>query len=134
MKVKIFDFGGRIPTRIHYNDAGADVYSLKDYTLQPGQTVAAPLGFGLALPDGWAGFIFPRTSLSAVGVTCDLTPIDSGYTGEVHAFLRNAGAEAYQVKAGDRIGQLVILPVLLAEFTTYPGAERGSGAFGSTGR
>ena len=80
MKVKIIDFGGKIPTRSHYNDAGADVYSLKDYVLWPGQNITVPLGFGLELPDGWGGFVFPRTSLSSKGITCDLPPIDSGYT------------------------------------------------------
>ena len=55
MKVKIIDFGGKIPTRSHYNDAGADVYSLKDYVLWPGQNITVPLGFCLELPDGWGG-------------------------------------------------------------------------------
>ena len=65
MKVRLIDFGGIIPTRAHYNDAGADVYCDKNYTVYPGDILKIPLGFGLELPDGLAGFIFPRTSLSA---------------------------------------------------------------------
>ena len=64
MKVKIIDFGGKIPTRSHYNDAGADVYSLKDYVLWPGQNITVPLGFGLELPDGWGGFCFQEPALA----------------------------------------------------------------------
>lgn len=134
MKIKLLDYGGRMPERAHYNDAGADVFSPKDYRVYPGQLVVVPLGFGLALPDGWAGFVFSRTSTSASGLVCDLPPIDSGYTGEVHAFLRNVSQETYYIKEGDRIGQLVILPVLAADFSFDLGSERTDGAFGSSGR
>lgn len=134
MKIKMIDFGGRTPVRAHYNDAGADVFSPKDYTIYPQQVMKIPLGFGLELPDGYAGFIFPRTSLSAHGLVCELPPIDSGYRGEVHAVVSNVGADTYYIKEGDRIGQLVILPVLLPEFSTDLGAERAHGAFGSSGR
>lgn len=134
MKIKILDFGGQMPKRAHYNDAGADVFSPKDYSVKPGQRITVPLGFGLELPDGWAGFVFSRTGMTNKGIICDLPPIDSGYTGEVHAFIHNTGPEPYQINAGDRIGQLVILPVLLAEFATDLGNERGLGAFSSSGR
>lgn len=134
MRIKLLDYGGRKPERAHYNDAGADVFSPKDYQLYPGQRITVPLGFGLELPDGWAGFVFSRTGATSDGLVCDLPPIDSGYTGEVHAFIRNVSQETYFIKAGDRIGQLVILPVLLAEFVSDLGTERGAGAFGSSGR
>lgn len=134
MKIKLLDYGGRKPKRAHYNDAGADVFSPKDYVLWPGQRITVPLGFGLELPDGWAGFVFSRTGMTSDGLVCDLPPIDSGYTGEVHAFIHNTSSETYYIKAGDRIGQLVILPVLLAEFVSDLGAERETGAFGSSGR
>lgn len=134
MKVKIIDYGGKTPERAHYNDAGADVYSPSKYTIHPGQVVKIPLGFGLSLPDGWAGFIFPRTSLGAKGIVCELPPIDSGYTGEIHAVISNVGPAPYHIETGDRIGQLVILPVLLPEFVSELGTERENGAFGSSGR
>ena len=81
-----------------------------------------------------AGYIFPRSGLSAKGIVCELPPIDSGYTGEVRAIISNVGREKYEIKAGDKIGQLVIMPVLIPDFTFEEWKERGTGAFGSTGR
>lgn len=134
MKIKLIDFGGRPPVRAHYNDAGADVFSPERYIIHPKQILKIPLGFGLDLPDGYAGFIFPRTSLSKQGIVCELPPIDSGYKGEIHAIVSNVGTSGYLIQEGDRIGQLVILPVLLPEFSTDLGNERACGAFGSSGR
>ena len=85
MKIKLIDFNGPAPVRAHDNDAGADVFSPRDQTIYPGQVYKLPLGFGLELPDGYVGYIFPRSSLSARGIVCELPPIDSGYRGEVHA-------------------------------------------------
>lgn len=65
---------------------------------------------------------------------CELPPIDSGYRGEVHAIVSNVGGDGYDIKKGDRIGQLVIMPVVIPEFTYDEGVARGSGAFGSSGR
>ncbi len=134
MKIKLINFDGRAPVRAHDNDAGADVFAPKDQTILPGQICKLPLGFGVILPDGTAGYIFPRTSLSAQGIVCELPPIDSGYRGEVHAIVSNVGHRAYEIKKGDRIGQLVIMPVIIPEFTYEDSAERGTGAFGSSGR
>ena len=137
MKIKILDFGAvpdRVPFRAHENDAGADVFAPYDHTIYPGQVLKLPLGFGLELPDGYAAYIFPRTSLSARGIVCELPPIDSGYRGEVHAIVSNVGGDGYDIKAGDRIGQLVVMPVVIADFVTTSNSARGDGAFGSTGR
>lgn len=134
MKIKLINFNGPAPVRAHDNDAGADVFATKDQIIIPGQICKLPLGFGLALPDGMAGYIFPRSSLSTEGIVCELPPIDSGYRGEVHAIISNVGNRAYEIKKGDRIGQLVIMPVVVPEFTYEESAERGTGAFGSSGR
>ncbi len=93
-----------------------------------------PLGFGLELPDGYAGFVFPRSSLSTRGIVCELPPIDSGYRGEIHAIISNVGNDSYDIKQGERIGQLVIMPVLIPEFTYAALIERGLNAFGSSGK
>lgn len=85
MEIKLIDFGltpGHNPLRVHENDAGADVYMPYDCTLQPGEIVKVPLGFGLILPDGYAGFVFPRSSMAEKELTCELPPVDSGYRGE----------------------------------------------------
>lgn len=134
MKIQLIDFGGRSPERAHVNDAGADVFSPKGMIIEPGQICRIALGFGLRIPDGYAGYIFPRSGLSSQGIVCELPPIDSGYTGEIHAIISNVGKENYEIKAGDKIGQLVIMPVLIPEFTFEKWKERGADAFGSTGR
>ena len=75
MKIKLIDFGvpeHQRPYRPHGNDAGADVYLPYDCTLQPGEVAKIPLGFGLEIPDGYAGYIFPRTSMAVKGLVCEL--------------------------------------------------------------
>lgn len=123
-----------MPVRAHDNDAGADVFSPKDFTIYPGQVYKLPLGFGTVLPDGIVGYIFPRSSLSARGIVCELPPIDSGYRREIHAIVSNVGNDGYDVKKGERIGQLVLMPVIVPEFTYEDFNERGANAFGSSGK
>ena len=89
MKIKLIDFGvpeSRRPFRPHGNDAGADVYMPYDCTLQPGEIAKVPLGFGIEVPDGYAGFVFPRTSMAIKGLVCELPPVDSGYRDYYHAW------------------------------------------------
>lgn len=134
MKIKVIDYGyEHVPFRAHANDAGADVYAIKNFTLVPHTTTKIPLGFGLELPDGYAAYVFPRSGLSSKGIVCELPPIDSGYRGEVHAIVTNCSDNKYEVIAGDRIGQVVIMPVVIADFITEDFEQRGTGAFGSTG-
>lgn len=133
MKIKLIDFGGIKPERAHYNDAGADVFSLNDYVLSPGETVKVPLGIGLEIPDGYVGFIFPKSGLSSRGLVSELAPIDSGYRGEIHAILTNQSGEDFTILKNSKVGQLVILPVVLAEFSENLDNSRGTGGFGSTG-
>ena len=134
MKIRVIDFGyNSLPNRAHENDAGADVYSTRQLVVYPHTTEKIPLGLGLELPDGFAGFIYPRSGLSSKGIVCELPPIDSGYRGEIHAIVSNVSDEPYQINKGDRIGQLVITPVVIADFVTEKSEERGTGAFASTG-
>lgn len=135
MKIKIIDFGYQhLPKRAHANDAGADVYSMRKCIICPQETVKIPLGLGLVLPDGYAAYVFPRSGLSSKGITCELPPIDSGYRGEIHAIVTNCSCMPFEINVGDRIGQLVIIPVVIAEFTEEDIEERGSNGFGSTGK
>ena len=135
MKIKLIDFGYKVaPHRAHENDAGADVFVMEDVVIFPHTTEKIPLGFGLEVPDGYAAYIFPRSGLSAKGVVCELPPIDSGYRGEVHAIVSNLSNEPYQVRANDKIGQIVVMPIVVAEFINYDIEQRGTGAFASTGR
>ena len=136
MKIRLIDFGvskEHCPFRPHENDAGADVYVPFDCTLSPGDTVKIPLGFGLEIPDGYAGYVFPRSSLAVKGLVCELPPIDSGYRGEIHAIVSNISNIRQTIKKDTRIGQLVITPVIIADFVLALGTERGADSFGSTG-
>lgn len=135
MKIKVLDFGFKsLPKRAHYNDAGADVHSMKKVVVFPHSTEKIPLGMGLCLPDGYAACVFPRSGLSSRGIVCELPPIDSGYRGEIHAIVHNGSDDAFQIEVGDRIGQLVIFPIVIADFVLETGDQRGDGAFASTGK
>lgn len=139
MKIKVLNFGyEKLPYRAHANDAGADVHVCfhyaDKYNLEPGETVKIPLGLGLILPDGYAAYVFPRSGLASKGIVCELPPIDSGYRGEIHAIVTNNSNNAFEINNGDRIGQLVITPIVIADFITDDIKERGTGAFGSTGK
>jgi len=134
MKIKIIEFDNYItPCRKHYNDAGADVYSTVDVTLAPLETIKIPLGFGLELPDNLMGCIYPRSSLAAKGLISHIPPVDSGYRGQIHAIMTNISNNSITINKGDRIAQLIITPVYIADFVTELGDERNEGAFGSTG-
>lgn len=138
MKIKVIDFGyEKLPLRAHENDAGADVHACfhdcEGIWIEPNATYKVPLGMGLVLPDGYAAFVFPRSGLSSGGITCELPPIDSGYRGEIHAIVTNCSKTPRYINNGDRIGQLVITPVVIADFITEDIKQRGSNGFGSTG-
>ncbi len=138
MKIKLIDFGAtKMPFRAHENDAGADVHvcfhDRTIWTICPGQTVRVPLGMGLILPDGYMACVYPRSGLSAKGIVCELPPIDSGYRGEIHAIVHNGSNEEFVISNGDRIGQLVVMPIVIPEFTFDDVKERGDSGFGSTG-
>ena len=136
MKIKLIDFGvqkDHYPFRSHDNDAGADVFMPYDCTVKPGEILKIPLGYGIEIPDGYAGYVFPRSSMAVKGLICELPPIDSGYRGEIHAIISNVSNKEYTINKGTRIGQLVITPVIIAAFVFEHGRQRGIDAFGSTG-
>jgi dUTP pyrophosphatase len=130
-----------VPTYAHQGDAGADLYARSDAILEPGGGRAlVPTGVALAIPEGYAGFVQPRSGLALEhGITCLNTPglIDSGYRDELKVLLVNTDPQApYTVRRGDRIAQLVIQAVEEAKFTEgdLPPSRRGTGGFGHTGR
>lgn len=137
MKIKIIDHSeGRdlqLPKRAHYNDAGADVYNPEPIYIANGQTANIGLGFGVMIPDGFMGVIYVRSGMAKKGITVEMPPIDSGYRGEIHCLVTNHTGQAIKLEKGDRIGQLVVQPIVLADFVEELSEERGTGAFGSTG-
>ena len=131
-----------LPSYARLGDAGADLVARVEHVLAPGGGRALiPTGIAIALPEGYAGFVLPRSGLALRhGVTCLNTPglIDSGYRDELKVMLVNTDAhEEYRVERGDRIAQLVIQPVGQASFDVVeelPPSERGLGGFGHSGR
>ncbi len=131
-----------LPAYARPGDAGADLVAREGVVLDSGGGRAlVPTGVALAIPEGWAGFVLPRSGLALRhGVTCLNTPglIDSGYRDELLVLLVNTDPErAYEVQRGDRIAQLVIQRVEQAQFAVVdelPGSARGRGGFGHTGR
>ncbi|MGP0107282.1 MAG: dUTP diphosphatase [Acidimicrobiales bacterium] len=131
-----------VPGYARSGDAGADLVARIDVTLAPrGGRALVPTGIALAIPEGHAGFVQPRSGLALRhGVTCLNTPglIDSGYRDELAVLLVNTDPDvAYQVQRGDRIAQLVIQRVERADFVEVdrlPDSDRGPDGFGSTGR
>ena len=119
--------------------AGLDITSAEDLTLEPGQRHAVATGFAIEIPPGHEVQVRPRSGLAVRhGITCLNTPgtVDSDYRGEVKVILINLGHEAFPIRRGDRIAQLVPAPVLPAQVTevgSLAPSERGSGGFGSTG-
>ena len=135
MKVKVIKFDNfKGPVRAHYNDSGADVFAAKEMVIKPLSVAKVPLGVGLELPDGYDGIIHCKSGLSSKGIWASNSPIDSGYRGEIHAILFNTTSEEVKIEEGMKVGQVVIRPVIYADFVEELGDERGAGAFGSTGK
>lgn len=133
--------GGGLPLPAYASDgaAGMDVVAAETLTLRPGTRHAVATGFAMAIPPGYEVQVRPRSGLALKhGITCLNTPgtIDSDYRGEVKVILANLGDEAFEIKRGDRIAQLVPAPVqraAFAEVETLDETARGAGGFGSTG-
>jgi dUTP pyrophosphatase len=130
-----------IPAPHHPGDAGGDLVAVESCLLGPGARAMVATGLSIAIPEGYAGFVLPRSGLAArFGVTCVNAPglIDAGYRGEVKVALVNLDpVQSYTVNPGDRIAQLVILATPATEFAevhNLPESTRGDGGFGSTGR
>ncbi|MEQ6898432.1 dUTP diphosphatase [Microbacterium sp. KR10-403] len=129
-----------LPAYAHPGDAGADLVSVEALRLEPGERALVGTGVRIAVPDGYAAFVVPRSGLATKhGITIVNAPgtVDAGYRGELKVTLLNTDArEAYDIAVGDRIAQLIIMPVVRARFTPVEALEdsaRGEGGFGSTG-
>lgn len=138
--VKLLDEDMPMPTYAHDGDAGADLRSSVDLILEPGERAMVPTGIALAIPEGFAGFVQPRSGLAAkhgIGVVNAPGLIDSGYRGEIKVILINLDkSRAFQISRDDKIAQLVIQKVETISFKSVdelPDTTRGDGGFGSTG-
>lgn len=130
-----------LPTRAHAGDAGLDLYASETARVGPGERWSVGTGIAVEIPDGYAGQVLPRSGLAKEhGIALVNSPglIDSGYRGEIRVLLLNTDpAETFRVAVGDRIAQLMISPVALAQpvrVEAVGDSQRGNGGFGSSGR
>jgi dUTP pyrophosphatase len=131
----------RIPTRAHDGDAGLDLYAAEAAHLGPGERWSVGTGVAIEIPEGNAGLVLPRSGLAREhGIALVNSPglIDSGYRGEIRVLLLNTDpAEVFRIRAGDRIAQLLVTPIAVAEpveSEALAESSRGGGGFGSSGR
>jgi dUTP pyrophosphatase len=138
--VRRLDPGVPLPLYALPGDAGADIVTAQDVVLAPGERAVLPTGLALALPDGFAAFVHPRSGLAAragLGIVNAPGTIDAGYRGEVKVIVINHDvAEPLQLHRGERIAQLVVQRVehaVFVEVDELPDSTRGAGGHGSTG-
>ncbi|MEX2457534.1 MAG: dUTP diphosphatase [Actinomycetota bacterium] len=141
LPVRRLDPDAILPASAHPGDAGLDLAANAEVTVKPGERALVPTGIAVAIPEGHAGWVLPRSGLaSRHGITLANAPglIDPGYRGEVMVSVVNLDRdEAYTIRRGERIAQLVVATVTsveVEESDTLPASERGEGGFGSTGR
>jgi len=140
VRLRRLDPQAPLPRYAHPGDAGADLATMADITLAPGERAVVGTGWAIAVPPGYAGFVHPRSGLAArLGLTVVNSPgtIDAGYRGEIKVALLNTDrAAAIHLRRGDRIAQLVVQRVERAEFVVaeqLDDTERGESGYGSTG-
>lgn len=131
----------KLPTRAHEGDAGLDLYACEAAHIGPGERWSVPTGVAVEIPDGRAGLVLPRSGLARErGIALVNSPglIDAGYRGEISVLLLNTDpADTFRVEVGDRIGQLLVVPIEVPEPTQVDSlaeSSRGEGGFGSSGR
>jgi dUTP pyrophosphatase len=138
IKIKKLNPQAKLPTYAHPGDVGMDLYSLEEYTLQPGERHFFYLGFALEFELGYAAIIKDKSSLPKDGGLHTMGGVfDAGYRGEYNVLLINLGQVPYEIKQGQKIAQLIIYPVVIAQLTEVnelSESSRGTGAFGSTGK
>jgi dUTP pyrophosphatase len=137
IKIKKLKENAKLPTYHHPGDVGMDVYSMDTYTLLPGEHRFFYHGFAMEFPIGYTAMFHDKSSLSKLGVHSIGGVFDAGYRGEYNTHLINLSNEPYTVEEGDKICQIIIFPVAIAEIEetdTLSESDRGEGAFGSTGK
>ena len=138
LKIKRLTNSAILPSYSHDGDAGLDLYSDMDCSLEQGQRMAISTGISIEIPAGFVGLVWPRSGLSIKNGIDVLAGVgDSGYRGEYKVVLLNTGYDDFVIKKGDRIAQLLIQPIERAEVEEVEelsGSQRGEGGFGSTGR
>ena len=141
LAVKRLDAGLPLPAYARVADAGLDLYAARGVTIAPGERALVETGLAVAIPQGFAGLILPRSGLAlreGLGILNAPGLIDAGYRGEIKVLLVNHDRQTtVTIERGDRVGQLVVQPIARAELVEVeelPDTDRGPAGFGSTGR
>ncbi len=137
IKIKRLKDDTKLPTYAHPGDIGMDLYAMETKTVMPGEHYRFWHGFALEFPEGYGGIIMDKGSISKAGLHHMGGVYDAGYRGEYNTLLVNLSSEPYTFEKGDKVSQLVIMPVVicqLEEVDTLSESVRGEGMFGSTGK
>src|SRR3989344_3633649 len=137
IKVKKLKAGAKLPKYHHPGDVGMDVYSMETVTVAPGEHYRFWHGFALEFPEGYGAIVMDKGSISKAGFAHIGGVFDAGYRGEYNTLLVNLSDKPYTFEEGDKVAQLVIVPVLIAELEEVEilsESARGEGKFGSTGK
>ncbi len=137
IRIKKLKDGAKLPTYHHPGDVGMDMYAMETVTVGPGEHYRFWHGFALEFPEGYAGIIMDKGSISKAGLTHMGGVFDAGYRGEYNTLLVNLSSEPYTFEEGDKVSQLVIIPIVIGELEeveVLSDSARGEGKFGSTGR
>lgn len=133
----MLDKGAKMPTRAHEADAGLDIYAIDGGWVACKTCRTFRTGLHVQIPEGYVGILFSKSGLNVKQGITSTGVIDSGYTGEIVVNLHNNGGKHYEVKKGDKISQLVILPIVTPSVNvvdSFEETDRGNNGFGSTGR
>lgn len=136
MKIKLFD-NIQLPKKSHLPDSGLDCFMPKSFSLKPFETKTIGLGFGIQVPEGFAGMLVPRSSIAEQGLIIQTSIIDPDYTGEIHLIITNCNNNVVKISQNQRVCSLVIYNVLnvrLDMVYEFEKTERGSNGLGSSGK
>ena len=136
MKIKLFN-NIQLPKKSHLPDSGLDCFMPESFSLKPLETKTVGLGFGIQVPEGFAGMLVPRSSIAEKGLIVQTSIIDPDYTGEIHLIITNCSNEMIKIEQNQRVCSLVIYNVLNVRLDTvfeFEKTERGSKGLGSSGK
>jgi dUTP pyrophosphatase len=137
IKIKKLNPDAKLPSYAHPGDVGMDMYALETQTVNPGEIVFFNFGFSLEFPFGYGAFMKDKSSTSKAGIHVLGGVFDAGYRGEYKTHVINLSKTPYIVEKGDKVTQLVIIPIVIPELEVVEElseSERGTGEFGSTGK
>lgn len=137
MKIKLFKDDVKLPVKSHLPDSGLDIFMPQGVVLQPLETATVSLQLGVAIPEGFAGMLVPRSSIAAKGLVIQTAIIDPDYTGDIHLIITNCSNQVHVIEKDQRVCSLVVYSVLnpyIEVVKELPNTDRGTNGLGSTGK